>query len=249
MNNFTNSICRIKTLYHRLTPVALKKPADIFFLFHFHDIRLLICQQFLTLSVLKYFRLCGCCMNLHFYGGFIMAMELLFENHTQLDEDVIHHIIEKDYKRPEKAKQYHVMTLLVGILAALAAVYFGRLGILTPQMLTLLCTIALIAVCIYSFYSYYQNMPKNQIKARQNTYSESLLIPRKMKVYKNVMYQSAGKSHGEYRLFQFTGIETWSHYFLLRYENSYVVMDKNGFTKGTAEEFEQFMTARIQKNC
>ena len=49
-----------------------------------------------------------------------MAMELLFENHTQLDEDVIHHIIEKDYKRPEKAKQYHVMTLLVGILAALA---------------------------------------------------------------------------------------------------------------------------------
>lgn len=108
-----------------------------------------------------------------------MAMELLFENHTQLDEDVIHHIIEKDYKRPEKAKQYHVMTLLVGILAALAAVYFGRLGILTHQMLTLLCTIALIAVCIYSFYSYYQNMPKNQIKARQNTYSESLLIPRK----------------------------------------------------------------------
>ena len=118
-----------------------------------------------------------------------MAMELLFENHTQLDEDVIHHIIEKDYKRPEKAKQYHVMTLLVGILAALAAVYFGRLGILTHQMLTLLCTIALIAVCIYSFYSYYQNMPKNQIKARQNTYSESLLIPRKMKVYKNVMYR------------------------------------------------------------
>ena len=166
-----------------------------------------------------------------------MAMELLFENHTQLDEDVIHHIIEKDYKRPEKLKQYHVLTLLVGILAALAAVYFGRLGILTHQMLTLLCTIALIAVCIYSFYSYYQNMPKNQIKARQNTYSESLLIPRKMKVYKNV------------RLFQFTGIETWSHYFLLRYENSYVVMDKNGFTKGTAEEFEQFMTARIQKNC
>ena len=141
------------------------------------------------------------------------------------------------------------MTLLVGILAALAAVYFGRLGILTRQMPTLLCTIALIAVCIYSFYSYYQNMPKNQIKARQNTYSESLLIPRKMKVYKNVMYQSAGKSHGEYRLFQFTGIETWSHYFLLRYENSYVIMDKNGFTKGTAEEFEQFMTARIQKNC
>lgn len=44
-----------------------------------------------------------------------MAMELLFENHTQLDEDIIHHIIEKDYKRPEKAKQYHVMTLLVGI--------------------------------------------------------------------------------------------------------------------------------------
>lgn len=42
-----------------------------------------------------------------------MAMELLFENHTQLDEDIIHHIIEKDYKRPEKAKQYHVMTLLV----------------------------------------------------------------------------------------------------------------------------------------
>ena len=165
-----------------------------------------------------------------------MAMELLFENHTQLDEDVIQHIIKKNYKRPEKAKQYHVMTLLVGILAALAAVYFGRLGILTHQMLTLLCTIALIAVCIYSFYSYYQNMPKNQ-------------IPRKMKVYKNVMYQSAGKSHGEYRLFQFTGIETWSHYFLLRYENSYVVMDKNGFTKGTAEEFEQFMTARIQKNC
>ena len=110
-----------------------------------------------------------------------MAMELLFENHTQLDEDIIHHIIEKNYKRPEKAKQYHVMTLLVGILAALAAVYFGRLGILTHQMLTLLCTIALIAVCIYSFYSYYQNMPKNQIKTRQNTYSESLLIPRKMK--------------------------------------------------------------------
>ena len=26
-----------------------------------------------------------------------MAMELLFENHTQLDEDIIHHIIEKDY--------------------------------------------------------------------------------------------------------------------------------------------------------
>ena len=100
-----------------------------------------------------------------------MAMELLFENHTQLDEDVIQHIIKKNYKRPEKAKQYHVMTLLVGILAALAAVYFGRLGILTHQMLTLLCTIALIAVCIYSFYSYYQNMPKNQIKARQNTYS------------------------------------------------------------------------------
>ena len=75
------------------------------------------------------------------------------------------------------------------------------------------------------------------------------MITRKMKVNKYVMYQSAGKSHGEYRLFQFTGIETWSHYFLLRYENSYVVMDKNGFTKGTAEEFEQFMTARIQKNC
>lgn len=70
-----------------------------------------------------------------------MAMELLFENHTQLDEDVIQHIIKKNYKRPEKAKQYHVMTLLVGILAALAAVYFGRLGILTHQMLTLLCTI------------------------------------------------------------------------------------------------------------
>lgn len=28
-----------------------------------------------------------------------MARELLFENHTQLDEDVIHHIIEKDYKQ------------------------------------------------------------------------------------------------------------------------------------------------------
>ena len=123
-----------------------------------------------------------------------MAMELLFENHTQLDEDVIQHIIKKNYKRPEKAKQYHVMTLLVGILAALAAVYFGRLGILTHQMLTLLCTIALIAVCIYSFYSYYQNMPKNQIKARQNTYSESLLIPRKMKVYKSLQARATAST-------------------------------------------------------
>lgn len=178
-----------------------------------------------------------------------MAMELLFENHTQLDEDVIQHIIEKNYKRPEKAKQYHMMTLLVGILAALATVYFGRLGILTKQLPTILCTIALAAVCVYSFYSYYKNMPKNQLKAMQSSYSKALLIPRKIKIYKNVMYQSAGKSHGEYRLFQFTGIETWSHYFLLHYENSYVVIDKDGFTKGTAEEFEQFMTARIQKNC
>lgn len=178
-----------------------------------------------------------------------MAMELLFENHTQLDEDVIHHIIEKNYKRPEKAGQYHILMLLMGILAALAAIYFGHLGILTKQPSTLLCTIALAAVCIYSFYSYYKNMPKNQIKAMQNSYSKDLLIPRKMKIYKNVMYQSAGKNHGEYRLFKFTGIETWSHYFLLRYENSYVIVDKDGFTKGSAEEFEQFMTARIQKNC
>ena len=44
-----------------------------------------------------------------------MAMELLFENHTQLDEDIIHHIIEKDYKRPEKAKQYHPVTLSISI--------------------------------------------------------------------------------------------------------------------------------------
>lgn len=178
-----------------------------------------------------------------------MAMELLFENHTQLDEAVIQHIIEKNYKRPEKAKQYHILMLLVGILAALAAVYFGHLGIISGQPTTLLCTIALVAVCIYSLYSYYKNMPKNQIKDMQSKYSKDLMIPRKMKIYKNVMYQSAGKSHGEYRLFKFTGIETWSHYFLLHYENSYVVMDKNGFTKGTAEEFEQFMTARIQKNC
>ena len=27
-----------------------------------------------------------------------MAMELLFENHTQLDEDVIQHIIKKNYR-------------------------------------------------------------------------------------------------------------------------------------------------------
>ena len=178
-----------------------------------------------------------------------MAMELLFENHTQMDEDVIQHIIEKNFKRPEKARQYHILMLLVGILAALATIYFCRLGILYRQSMTLLCTIALAAVCIYSFYSFYKNMPKNQLKAMQNAYSKDLLIPRKMKIYKNVMYQSAGKSHGEYRLFKFTGIETWSHYFLLRYENSYVVVDKDGFTKGTADEFEQFMTARIQKNC
>lgn len=59
MNNFTNSICRIKTLYHRLTPVALKKPADIFFLFHFHDIIIINLSAIPYTFHLKYFRLCG----------------------------------------------------------------------------------------------------------------------------------------------------------------------------------------------
>ena len=59
MNNFTNSICRIKTLYHRLTPVALKKPADIFFLFHFHDIIIINLSAIPYTFSLKYFRLCG----------------------------------------------------------------------------------------------------------------------------------------------------------------------------------------------
>lgn len=59
MNNFTNSIGRIKTLYHRLTPVALKKPADIFFLFHFHDIMIINLSAIPYTFSLKYFRLCG----------------------------------------------------------------------------------------------------------------------------------------------------------------------------------------------
>ena len=178
-----------------------------------------------------------------------MAMELLFENQTQLDESVIHYIIEKSFKHNTKYKQYHLLSLLIGILTGLATIYFGRLGIIYRQMTTISCTIALAAICIYSFYIYYKNTSKKQIKAQQNSYSKELLIPRKIKVYKNIMYQSAGKSHGEYRLYQFSDIETWGHFFLLKYEKSYVVIDRDGFTTGTAEEFEKFMNERILKNC
>lgn len=178
-----------------------------------------------------------------------MAMELLFENRTQMDESVINYIIEKSYQRNDKIKRYHLLSLLIGILAAVAAVYFGCLGLTYRDMTTIICTVALIAVAVYGFYVYIKNTPKNQIKAYQRNISSELLKPRKIKVYKNVIYQSAGKSHGEYKLYQFTGIETWEHYFLLRYGNSYVVVDKNGFTTGTPEEFEKFMNTRIMKNC
>lgn len=178
-----------------------------------------------------------------------MAMEILFENQTQLDASVINYIIEKGYKRSSKIKRYHLFTLLIGILAVIAAVYFGRLGLIYRDITTIICTAALAAVAVYAFYIYVKNTPKNQIKARQRSVSSELLKPRKIKVYKNVMYQSAGKSHGEYKLYQFTGIETWEHFFLLHYDNSYVVIDKNGFTTGTPEEFEKFMNERISKNC
>lgn len=178
-----------------------------------------------------------------------MAMDLLFENQTQLDEAVIYHIIEKGYKRTAKMKRYHILSLAVGVLAAIATVYFGGLGILYKDMTTLVTTLALAVIAVYSFYIFVRNTSGSQIKASQKSYNKDLLIPRKIKVYKNIMYQSAGKNHGEYRLFRFTEIETWEHYFLLHYDNSYVILDKNGFTTGTPEDFEAFMKERISKNC
>lgn len=179
----------------------------------------------------------------------VMAMDLLFENETQLNEAVIQHIIEKNLKGNRKTKTYRLIALLVGILTGAAAIYFGIICTAYRQSSVLIYTAALAAASIYSFYILYRNTPKNQLKFYQNAYSKELLLPRKIKVYKNVMYQSAGKNHGEYRLYQFSDIESWENFFLLRYEKSYVVIDKNGFTKGTAEEFETFMKKRIIKNC
>lgn len=178
-----------------------------------------------------------------------MAMDLLFENETQLDEAVIHYIIEKNLKGNRKSNIYRLITLFVGVLSAAAAIYFGWVFMTYRQSSLVIYTIALAVICIYSFYILYKSTAKNQAKSYQDSYSKELLIPRKIKVYKNVMYQSAGKNHGEYRLYQFSDIETWDHFFLLRYEKSYVVIDKNGFTLGTADEFEKFMKNRIVKNC
>ena len=55
----------------------------------------------------------------------MMAMDLLFENETQLDEAVINYIIEKNLKGNRKSNIYRLITLFVGVLSAAAAIYFG----------------------------------------------------------------------------------------------------------------------------
>jgi hypothetical protein len=178
-----------------------------------------------------------------------MAMELLFENETQLDEAVIHHIIEKNYKKNSKAKTYHILTLLIGIIAAFATVYAAYLSISTGDMTTIISTLILFVLTIYSFFIFIRNTSKNQMKTYEKSISPELLQPRKFKVYNHIIYQSAGKSHAEYKPFQFSGIESWEHYFLLHYANGYVIVDKNGFSVGTADAFEQFMTQKMSKKC
>jgi hypothetical protein len=182
-------------------------------------------------------------------GDDIMAMELLFENQTQMDEAVIHHIIEKNYKKNSKKKTYHILALLIGMIATVATVYAGYLSVATKDMTTIMCTVILLILAIYSFYIFFKNTTKNQIKAFEKSVSKELFNPRRIKVYNNIIYQSSGKSHAEYKPFQFTEIESWEHYFLLHYGNGYVVIDKNGFTTGTPEDFEAYMHKKISGNC
>ncbi len=177
-----------------------------------------------------------------------MAREILFENITKVDRTVINHVIEKTFKKNRQGKIYHLLTLIIGILAAATAVYFGRLGLKNHDTTALICTVVLIVTVIYCIYAFIKNTTGNQIKEYQRSISDNFLKPRRIKVSKNILSQSSGKSHGEYNLRQFTGIETWEHYFLLRYENNYVIVDKNGFTTGTPEEFEKFMNTRIANN-
>lgn len=177
-----------------------------------------------------------------------MALELLFENETQLDDAVIDYILEQSFEKNEKLKRYHLLTLLIGILAAAAGIFFAIQGIMARHMTTIITSFALIVIAGYCFIAFASKTTKNQIKTYKESHRRSWMTPRKIKVFKNVIYQSAGKSHGEYKLYKFTDIQTYDHYFLLRYVENYVIVDKNGFTQGTAEDFEKFMQARIQKN-
>lgn len=169
-----------------------------------------------------------------------MASNVLFENVTHVDEDVVDYLLSKYMKPNRQQKRFRIFTLCLGVAAAGIALYLFRLFMLNKDFTTVACALILSILCIYCMSSFFGDASKKRISGYREKMINQLKEPRKYRIYRHTIHQVVGAQHGQYKVSDFESVESYSHYFILKYGKNVIIIDKNGFRTGTAEGFETF---------
>lgn len=169
-----------------------------------------------------------------------MATNVLFENVTVIDEDVIDYLLAKYVKPTGQQKRFRIFTLLLGIAAGVIAVYLFWLLSKNHDFTTGACALILVMLCAYCMFSFFGNPDKKRVEAYRQKLKSQLQEPRKYRIYRHTIHQVAGTQHGQYKVSDFESVDQYSHYFILKYGRNVIIIDKNGFRTGSAEGFEKF---------
>lgn len=169
-----------------------------------------------------------------------MASNVLFENITTVDEDVVDYLLDKYMKPNSQQKRFRIFTLCLGVAAAGIALYLFRLYLINKDFTTVACALILSVLCIYCMSSVFGDFTKKRTADYREKLINQLKEPRKYRIYRHTIHQMAGTQHGQYKVADFENVDTYSHYFILKYGKNVIIIDKNGFRTGTAEGFETF---------
>ena len=175
-----------------------------------------------------------------------MASNVLFENITTVEEDVVDYLLSKYLKPNRQQKRFRIFTLFLGVAAAGIALYLFRMYIFNKDFTTLACALILSILCIYCLSSFFGDVSKKRTEEYREKLISQLKEPRKYRIYRHTIHQMAGAQHGQYKVSDFESYETYSHYFILKYGKNVIIIDKDGFRTGTAEGFETFCSKFIK---
>lgn len=174
-----------------------------------------------------------------------MAHNYMFENKTTLNDAVVNHLIERSLKTNKSRNRYRILVFIAGILALGVAIFFAIVNRQFQNMTGVMTTAALFVISFYCFYTFWMYSPAKEIEKYQKKHGEGLKLPRHIRVFKSKLEQTTSKGRADYEIDQISGFETFDHFFLLRYGNGYIILDRDGFTKGSPEEFEKYIRSRM----
>ena len=172
---------------------------------------------------------------------------VLFENVTTVDEDVVDYIIGKYLKPTGQQKRFRIFTLCMGVASAGIAMYLFRLWMTSKDFTSIGCALILSVLCIYCMTSFFGDPAKKHKEEYRAKLLNQLKEPRKYRIYRHTIHQMAGSQHGQYKVSDFESVDTYSHYFILKYGKNIIIIDRNGFRTGTAEGFDTFCDKFIKK--